>query len=230
MLQYKLKHICSRIIASLSAFGLFSITGNVANAAEYEPGQSFTYTYASAKTMTAQYSDLCQYSSGIHIVSAKYENGYCKYTCEEGFQMSGSGSFSVQIPTGTGSGGTEPYTQQTGCEIVTSCATVVNAAAGVLTTSGGTGKCTWTCNNGYSVGGGTSTNTTITEMGSGLITTESTCSARTYTVTFDCGVGGKISGTSNQTMTGKATYGKSFQIPTDAKCEKAGYNFTGWAL
>ncbi len=56
MLSYKLKHLCSRVIASLSAVGLFSITntGNV-HATTLEPWATATNSFSTNATFTATY-------------------------------------------------------------------------------------------------------------------------------------------------------------------------------
>ena len=56
MLSYKLKHLCSRVIASLSAVGLFSITntGNV-HATTLEPYTTATNSFSTNATFTATY-------------------------------------------------------------------------------------------------------------------------------------------------------------------------------
>lgn len=58
MLAYKLKHLCSQVIASLSAVGLISIAGTgQARATTLTQGQSVTNSFAVNTTFTATYSD-----------------------------------------------------------------------------------------------------------------------------------------------------------------------------
>lgn len=67
MLSYKLKHICSRVIASLSAVGIISIAhsndaaaanlGNASTMTTAKPGDTFTYDLTSALTLNAGYSE-----------------------------------------------------------------------------------------------------------------------------------------------------------------------------
>lgn len=112
MLSYKFKHLCSRVIASLSAFGLFTVSANDAKAADgeyiYYPGDTYgTYAVAGDAELTAKYWELaldaCQLSNNLlgrvyqHVdasgdatpaVSLGVDaNGksYCKWMCPSGF-------------------------------------------------------------------------------------------------------------------------------------------------
>lgn len=94
MLSYKLKHLCSRVIASLSAVGLFSITDTgKAAAAEYNFGASAKVEQA--KTFTANYEKdttiVCS-TSGVDIAVSSYVSGLnangvlaCSYILKKGF-------------------------------------------------------------------------------------------------------------------------------------------------
>ena len=243
MLQYKLKHLCSRIIAGLSAFGLFNIASD-ANAVEYKPGASFTYNFTSDQTFTATYeatNDICVFSADKNIISGKYtsgttgasgQTGFCTFTCKDGYGLSSDGS-SGYTTSVSGADGT--IVAQTGCvELKPNCI-VPDAASGLHISYASTGTkdnkfyCIWHCEDGYSVGGGTSTGTGITSItGFGDMYPTEGCSARTFKVTFDCLAGGKYGSSSGQSGTATATYGQSFTIPTDATCKKTGYNFSGW--
>lgn len=58
MLSYKLKHLCSRVIASLSAVGLISITNtDTANAVTYKSGESITNKYSENTVLFAKYEE-----------------------------------------------------------------------------------------------------------------------------------------------------------------------------
>lgn len=71
MLSYKLKHLCSRVIASLSAVGLISITNTgKANAGSYDGGATVTNTYVQSQTFTATYGNLAKCSQGDNIETA----------------------------------------------------------------------------------------------------------------------------------------------------------------
>lgn len=94
MLSYKLKHLCSRVIASLSAVGLFSISGTgKAAAAEYEFGaklaiqqaKTFTANYEKDATISCDMSDVNVAVSAV--VSGLDGNGKlaCSYILKKGF-------------------------------------------------------------------------------------------------------------------------------------------------
>lgn len=112
MLSYKLKHLCSRVIASLSAVGLFSIaqTGE-ANAKDQglastgfsyaQPGDTFKFDVATGLTLAADYMEVqsgCSmqltdgsdgnfasfvYTTGTTGASGKAPS--CNYTCKAGY-------------------------------------------------------------------------------------------------------------------------------------------------
>ncbi len=93
MLSYKLKHLCSRVIASLSAVGLFSITGTgKATASEYEFGARLAIQQD--KTFTANYEKnaTVECFTGSNVAIAKVVSGLngdgqlaCSYILNKGF-------------------------------------------------------------------------------------------------------------------------------------------------
>lgn len=91
MLSYKLKHLCSRVIASLSAVGLISITNTgKANAGSYPGGATVTNTYMQTQTFTATYATLATCSSAggnIETAIAGELNGknVCTYILKPGY-------------------------------------------------------------------------------------------------------------------------------------------------
>ncbi len=93
MLSYKLKHLCSRVIASLSAVGLISITNTgKANAATYAGGATVKNTYVQSQTFTAKYETLatCTSAGGnIEKAIAGELNGesVCTYILKPGYAM-----------------------------------------------------------------------------------------------------------------------------------------------
>ena len=93
MLSYKLKHLCSRVIASLSAVGLISITNTgKANAATYAGGATVTNTYMQTQTFTATYGNLatCTSAGGNIVTAIAGElNGtnVCTYILKPGYAM-----------------------------------------------------------------------------------------------------------------------------------------------
>lgn len=111
MLSYKLKHLCSRVIASLSAVGIISIAhsndaaaanrGTAASMTYVEPGDTFTYNLTSALTLNADYTEVesgcsMELSDGTdgNFESFTYTSGTtgasgqapkCTYTCKAGY-------------------------------------------------------------------------------------------------------------------------------------------------
>ncbi|MBO5739772.1 MAG: hypothetical protein J6R52_01755 [Alphaproteobacteria bacterium] len=112
MLSYKLKHLCSRVIASLSAVGLFSIAqtgeanakdqGLASSGFQYaQPGDTFKFDVATGLTLGADYIETpsgCSmqltdgsdgnfesfvYTSGTTGASGKAPS--CNYTCKAGY-------------------------------------------------------------------------------------------------------------------------------------------------
>lgn len=116
MLSYKLKHICSRVIASLSAVGIISIAhsndaaatnlGNASTMTTAQPGDTFTYNLTSALTLNAGYSSVesgcsMELSDGTdgNFKSFSYMSGVtgaggqaptCTYTCKDGYVWEGT--------------------------------------------------------------------------------------------------------------------------------------------
>lgn len=263
MLSYKLKHICSRVIASLSAVGIISIAhSNDANAATnrgtasgmayVEPGDTFTYNLTSALTLNAGYTEAqsgCSmeltdgsdgnfsgytYASGSTGTSGKAPT--CTYTCKNGYVWDGTTSTTgvVAGQTGVANAYVVPGTgcvldTRTTCDVGTFSGSIKAGVSG--TDTSGKATCTWTCMDGYSVGGGTNTTTTYVDTYTtyGNLTPTKACQARSYKVTFDCGASGYYGGTTDTTGYTMATFGQTFTVPTTAVCTKDGFNFSGWA-
>ncbi|MDO4424071.1 MAG: hypothetical protein Q4C08_04725, partial [Pseudomonadota bacterium] len=116
MLSYKLKHICSRVIASLSAVGIISIAhsndaaaadrGSASTMTYVEPGDTFTYNLASALTLNAGYTEVesgCSmelsdgsdgnFESFTYTTGTTGASGYapsCQYKCKAGYVWDGT--------------------------------------------------------------------------------------------------------------------------------------------
>ena len=96
MLSYKLKHLFSRAVASLSAVGLFSL-GNSAAQAEGLSGKIATYSYtADPMSFSANYVDLkCETNGQSNLLSGEvYYNASgvavgCNFICQSGFYVPG---------------------------------------------------------------------------------------------------------------------------------------------
>jgi hypothetical protein len=119
MLSHKLKHLCSHVIASLSAFGLIQITSGKSHAKtlDYQfknamPGDTFVYNATQDTTFYAEFSESCSLflSDGTsgYIASAAYSGEIpgasgkvgCKFTCKDGYVFASSNS-ATGIVTGT---------------------------------------------------------------------------------------------------------------------------------
>lgn len=252
MLSNGLKHLCSRIIASLSAVGLISIA-NSAEAASYDKyekgkvysnGDTIKWTVASAKKFTAQYGEKagnCDFSLVSGVASSSYVavsgmygyTGQCTYTCEAGKFAQGENGFASSATSFTVSGvAGATISALSGCVYAkpASCATLDNATSEIKGDPNSGFYCQWNCSSGYSVGGGDSTTTSIQHniaTSTAVQTPNGQCLGRNYEVTFDCTTSGFISGTDYSSATSTAVFGASFTI--DKKCTPiSGFTFNGW--
>ena len=192
MLSYKLKHICSRVIASLSAVGIISIAhsndaaakdlGTAAGVTYAEPGDSFKYNVTSDMSLNADYKEIptgCsmelangndgnfksyEYASGTTGASGKAQ---CTYTCKDGYTW-GDTTNTSGIAEGRAGYANDLVVPEIGCVLPKLSCSVGNNYSGTISnaTSGvnasGVAYCTWTCKAGYSVDGGRDTTTTFT--------------------------------------------------------------------
>lgn len=191
MLSYKLKHLCSRVIASLSAVGIISIAhsndaaaanlGNASTMTEAQPGDTFTYNLTSALTLGAEYTEVesgcsMELSDGTdgNFESFTYTTGTtgasgqapkCVYTCKAGYvwQIETATETSGVI-VGTSGVANEYVVPGTGCVPAALTCTVSSTYSSTISagTTGSGNSCVWTCKAGYSVNGGTDTTTTYT--------------------------------------------------------------------
>lgn len=95
MLNHKIKHLCSRIIASLAATGVFNLASSKANATDLISGNIESYQYTeNPMTFTAQYtSNECKAPGDNSNISGygPGASGYCVYTCTHGYTANGGG-------------------------------------------------------------------------------------------------------------------------------------------
>ena len=155
MLQYKLKHLCSRVIASLSAFGLFSInnssyaatqlSGSFGNAV---PGDYFTYTKVGGMTMNAKMAAKanCSIKNGAASQTIKSNVGVgiekedgtfvsgCEVTCKDGYYINGTSGYANSYYSGSTTGVYELDVPDSYCVPVASCSTAgtTNVKSGAL--------------------------------------------------------------------------------------------------
>ena len=258
MLRYKLRHLCSRVVASLSALGLMSISGgDAAGATIYQPGQKFvSYNYANNLTMSSSYeagtnslcvthSDVGPYVDGAGSFQSGESESYCRWECPVGFMhRDANGQLNNYISgvVPTSSGILQTFTLQSGCIHVMSakCVPSANATAVTTTNLSGSGvSCEFKCNQGYHVEGQAANVRDVTEKvvpGAAMssdgktYTMQARCVPNNYTITYDCG-----EGTIADELGGKSTYSQTvtynaeFEIPAKAICTRNGYNFKGWS-
>ena len=248
MLSYKLKHLCSRVIMSLSAFGLFSISNAGQSEAAELYGTSFTYNVARNSTLYASFTKpTCVvptdgsvknlYSTGVYVSGATGTNGVavepgvCVFKCLSGFYYDGVTGFSGAAENAND---LEIIAEHSCWGVEPDCVADVSkhVASGEAISGEESYSCTWKCEDGYSVGGGESTTLTFSSSvtgATGTIQPTQSCAARQYTVTFDCGPNSTYGTTNKRYGTAKAAYGAVFTIPT-TKCNAAYelYPFEGW--
>lgn len=254
MLSKKFKRICSHVIAALSSIGMVSISKS-SNAADlawttYEQGDTVTYKRAAHTNFAANYttvsdSDMCAFTTSQNVTSKyttkEYSNsdgttgfsGVCTWTCKAGYYSKADGT-TTTFTTTTGLGTEMTLDSTKGCvPKPTSCSSLTNATTSTpyYNSSNKAFYCQWTCNAGYSVGGGTSTTTVITSnpaTSTSAMTASNTCSARTYNVHFDCTTNGYIAGTTSRYYHDTATYGSSYTINQSCVSKVAGKTFSNW--
>ena len=95
MLSYKFKHICSRVIASLSAFGLISISDDI-HAATINEGDNFTLSKPKAMTFGAEYTE--EQCPTINSIIGEYgllgPTG-CVYTCPNNTAVTQNAAYTI---------------------------------------------------------------------------------------------------------------------------------------
>lgn len=242
MLNLRLKRMCARVIASLSALGVVSITDSSdAEAAGFDASKiyklndSFTYNRMSNLRFEGQYTSAaatCRIAGGNNIKSAEYISGGCFFTCNDGtYFLSGGGS----IVTGFKVAGDEGTTIDSGtgvCKFYRGyCSPLANASTGYVGSDSAGWFCNWKCNDGYHVEGSdglTSFTGQVPALSPGqVISPAKKCVGNIYTVTFDCKSHGKIQGTNSQATSVTGRYGSAFTF--ELGCDGAtGYTFAGW--
>lgn len=244
MLSYKFKHLCSRVIASLSAVGLFSIanTGQ-AHAVTYEPGESVTNRYLNATTMTAKYSNTitCQTSEDDNRIYAGFAGTnaagrqVCTYILTPGYALVVKAGNCVPVS----GNGVEYYSGEAGSSVCTG-----TDYSGVLQDnySGTTvaalqtpsvdhmkGHLYTEVQNAYNNDKSISTNAVVTVPRSddGTAPLPDAVAPKEVRIDFDCGAGTYVS---DYTGVAYVLYGKSFKLPEARACTPAaGKAFTNWS-
>lgn len=247
MLSQKFRRLCSHVIAILSSFGVYSVASaeDPVSGKTYNKDTNFTWSYQDNIEFNANYSEVdadtnCIYSTtnNKNIKSAVYSvsgtSGVCTYTCKDGAYfiiddkrvssvtgiLQGTGTFTLDTSSGF-------------CVFYpSSCNTATNATKSGPTynSSTKTYECKWTCNDGYSVGGGSNTQTTQTQTAtsSAALSIPKACAGKTYTATFDCLEYGYIKGTTEKTATKTATFGSSFTIDKECVSRYPNKEFSSW--
>lgn len=239
MLSYKLKHLCSRVIASLSAVGLFSITGTgKAAAGEYNFGAS--YEVHLDKTFSANYQEEetinCSMVGDVDVavstvVSGEDGAGYlaCSYVLKRGFVY--YDKFGTCLDAGVSSTpDTKYYNSGVSCEVGTYSGDLYGSIKQT-----GIESFTYhvqTLLSEVSDIGSDQYVVTVTGDASGYAALDpSRLGYKPLKVTFDCKAGGGSYSDSANGATGYAyTYsGGSVIFPGANNCVAPdGYKFSGW--
>ena len=215
MLSNKLKHVCSRVIASLSAMGLISIANSSdAAATTANPGATVKYDFSVDKTFTANYvsnGPNCVNDAASGYASIVAQSGGCFFTCASGYGVvtkgdpSNSGVCWTRETPGTVAFGT--WTGQTCPRVTYETGKLIPAASlysGGMTTSrlaaSGTVGCTKMVDQYYA---------------------SFMCDSSHYD-------NGKYTG-SAYTGAVLVNKGASITMPSANACNKAGYTLTGWS-
>lgn len=252
MLSYKIKHLFSCVIASLSVFGFMSISERVHAASDdgssnyWQPGGKTTaYNILGNGVLNAAYQEAleCPELENAVLGSRSIQSGAtsCRYYCASGyshglkdggteFELTGADSASLLNDYDRGSG---QYCTLSSVVCTSSDPTISSgkAVSTVVTENGIEVRkmyCEWTCANGYHKNNSSTFNGTTLEQ-SGTISPESSCDAKSYTLTLDCGEGGYFVGsTSQRTRDITVVYKQQVTIPADAKCTKPSAEFLGY--
>ncbi len=175
MLSFKLKRLCSSVIASLSAIGVFSfenaargatdgLTSKVGSDIEY--GTKFKYDVVNSVKLSANMSQVtcstklsANSSVESHITRGVYtapnvtngESGYCTYTCANGYLSRGKGNTTFTVGTTTG---VSTVYAGVACEPVCDLGSGANIASATYTapiSDTETGYCDYKCKDSYVV-------------------------------------------------------------------------------
>ncbi len=106
MLSYKLKHLCSRVIASLSAVGLFSVNTGAAQAATYtyQRGDVLkAYNVLGNTTFSANMTEMspvnyCLTGSAENVADVRFNGANCEYECASGYAFSNATNTNDNVP------------------------------------------------------------------------------------------------------------------------------------
>ncbi len=108
MLSFKFKRLCSQVVASLSALGVFSISGN-ADAATAVPGETFLLSVPKGMTLSADYAQAsCPTRPNSSVEST---DTACIYTCNDGYAVS---KYAVDVANAVAGGETGAATGDSG--------------------------------------------------------------------------------------------------------------------
>lgn len=219
MLSNKLKHMCSRVIASLSAMGLISIANSSdAAATTATPGATVKYDFSADKTFTANYASngpICVNDATSGYASIVAQSGGCFFTCASGYGVvtkgnpSASGCWTKEMP---GSNAFGTWTGQT-------CPRVTYKTGDLIPSHG-------------LVSGGI---TTSRIAASGIY--GCTKMVDQYYASFACHTGGSpMAYGENMKFTGSAytgavlvNKGASIVMPPANACSMYGYTLSGWS-
>lgn len=225
MLSYRLRHLCSIVIASLSTIGLFSVGQRAVAAAP--GGGSLTCETTTSGGASVNATVVAQDSSCVYTCNPDYFYVDSSGMMSKGFVVFGSG---LVVPSG-GCVAVKPT-----CEILSSHTGIASVeVVEADSSSDPTGLvefyCKWKCKTGYSKEGGDDATASFESSRMSMPNQSSQsyqdCKPRRFKVTFDC-VSGNVVGTNSSTVTGYAYYNQVFEI--EHYCSPySGMTFNGWS-
>lgn len=254
MLSYKFKHLISRVVASLSAFGILSITDHAHAQDLLLPNSDYKYTELGNITFTASYEGGCILSTNnksdslanpprqlsawlTKSTNASDSGRYCIYICDSHTSKSktfysggadvGAGphdSITTRFETAP-----KPGTYLSGIDTTTSVAGFVNA----LSTKGY--EAPQDMQDAYSADmknytGQHALVIPFAEIANGTISVDDICIQQTFVAKFDCGDGEPNITGDNYTGAKLARYDSTIKLPYERNCiAPSGFSFAGWA-
>ncbi len=258
MLSYKLKHLCARVLASLSAFGIASISQRALAETEdfLQANGEYVWSTPSHLAFTASY----EVPECTDVANATYtmnNEAVCTYTCNEGYAVSKSDGTLVSYDGQTGNGKyLIRFTSPAGASSLSGCKKLDFAGLSCKSidpdeATGGAYKtlptpsirvvddyvekgCAWECNRGYATTEGLSglKGDELTNAANGFAPLDTGMgSGYCYPVWYNVTyncAGGTIVGTGVSTITETRAYSEKFKVET--ACEDTSGFFVGWKV
>lgn len=253
MLSYKFKHLVSRVIASLSAFGILSITDHAHAADLLSPDQDYSFRDSGSITFTAFYEG-CELSSKNNDASftnpprqksvwltsstaATDSRAYCIYICDSSYTRSMT-YYSGGAATGAGPhdsidihiGATYPNLGQ----YITGISTQGSATDFETVLNDRGYKAPQDMLNAYAADVNNYTGqhavvVPLSDIDAGIVNVDNICIQETYLAKFDCGDGEPTKVADSYTGARLVRYKDTIKLPKAENCiAPAGFYFSGW--